>query len=103
MMKHILVLVAIAALAVFNGIFSPHSFVVFALQGIWYPAFLPSPLNVMFILSGVISALAHFFVTGVPAAVLEKLFAPKRIVTSVIWLGAMLLPTFQTVRHLGWI
>lgn len=103
MMRQILIYGGIAALAVFNGIFSPHSIMVFALQGIWYPSFLPSPLKTMFILSGIISALAHLLVAGIPSAVLEKLIPVQRDVSGLIWLGVMLLPTAQTFRHLGWL
>jgi hypothetical protein len=102
MMKHILIFAGVTSLAVFNGIFSPYSFVVFALQGIWYPSYLPSTLNVMFILSGIISALAHFLITGIPSAVLEKRVPLQRVSSGLLWLGVMLLPTAQTLRHLGW-
>lgn len=101
-MKQFLIMAAVVALAIFNGIFSPHSFLVFALQGIWYPAVLPSPLNVMFILTGVISTVAHFLITGIPSAVLEKLMPLQRVYSGLIWLGVMLLPTAQTLRHIGW-
>jgi hypothetical protein len=95
--------VLIAALAIFNGMFSPRSFIVFALQGIWYPAFLPAPLTSMFVLSGMISALLHLLVTGVPVALLEKLGAARPNFSSVLWFGIMLLPTFQTLQHLNWL
>jgi hypothetical protein len=101
MTKLILTYGSVMALAVFNGIFSPHTFLVFALQGIWYPPFLPSPLNVMFVLSGMVSGLLHLLITGIPSAVLEKLFPLQRVVSGLIWLGVMLLPTYQTLLHLG--
>lgn len=103
MMKQFVIYAALIALAAFNGIFSPVSFTVFALQGIWYPSFLPSPLNVMFILSGIISGVLHLLVTGVPAAVLEKMIPLDRMTTGLFWLGTMLVPTYQTARHLGWV
>jgi hypothetical protein len=93
----------IAALAIFNGVFSARSFVIFALQGIWYPAFLPSPLILMLSLSGVISAVLHLLVTAIPAAVFEKCVPKMQNQSILLWLGASLLPTFQTLRHIGWL
>ncbi len=103
MMKLFLIYSVVLVLAVFNGIFSPHSFMVFALQGIWYPVFLPSPLKLMFILSGVISAVLHLLVTGIPAALAEKFFSLQRMPSSLLWLGVMLFPTARTLQHLGWL
>jgi hypothetical protein len=102
-MKHMLIYGVVVALAIFNGVFSPQTFMVFALQGIWYPAVWPAPLNVMFVLSGAISVLLHVLGTGIPAAVLEKYFVLSRLVTGLIWLAVMLVPTYQTLRHLGWV
>lgn len=102
-MKVVLIYGFVLALAVFNGIFSPYSFVVFALQGIWYPAALPVPLKVMFILSGLISGLLHLLVTGIPTALVERTFALKSELTGLIWLGMLMFPTFKTLQHLGWL
>ncbi len=99
----LLIYAAVLALAIFNGIFSPYSFSLFALQGIWHPKFLPAPLNLMFVLSGIVSGLLHLMVTGIPAAILERFMSLKRSATGLVWLAAMLLPSFQTLRHLGWI
>jgi hypothetical protein len=101
MMKQILVYGAVVVLAIFNGIFSPHSFLVFALQGIWYPSFLPAPLNMMFILSGIISGVLHFLATGIPVAILERRIPLQRLSAGLLWVGVMMLPTVQTIRHLG--
>jgi hypothetical protein len=95
--------VLIVALAVFNGVFSPRSFVVFALQGIWYPEVLPAPLTQMFILSGMISALLHLLVTGVPVALFERMTVPRPILSAILWLAIIMLPTFQTLQHLNWL
>jgi hypothetical protein len=99
----VVVLIAILALAVFNGVYSPRAFMIFALQGIWYPGFLPAPLTLMFVLSGAISVLLHLLITGVPAALVERYVTPNQNVSSLVWLGTMLLPTYQTVHHLGWL
>jgi hypothetical protein len=103
MMRQLLTYGVIGALAIFNGIYSSFSFTVFALQGIWYSSSLPFSLSVMFILSGVISGMLHFLVTGIPVAILEKILPLTRLKSGLLWIAVMLVPTFQTARHLGWL
>jgi hypothetical protein len=103
MTVRLLFYVSVVALAIFNGIYSPRSFLVFALQGIWYPGFLPAPLSAMVVLSGFISAILHLLVTGVPVAIIEKSGMTNQDFSALLWFGFMTVPTFQTLRHLGWL
>lgn len=96
------IFIGVVALAIFNGIYSPRSFLVFALQGIWYPAVLPAPLTAMFILSGFISTLLHFLISAIPAALFERTVSNNQIYSMLVWLGAMLVPSYNTLQHLGW-
>jgi hypothetical protein len=103
-MIRLIILGLVAALAIFNGIFSPKAFMVFALQGIWYPSALPAPLTLMFILSSLITALLHGMLTGVPVAIAQQ-FAPSKmnaIRSSMLWLVMMLLPTAYTLSRMLW-
>lgn len=104
MMNRLLAYAAVAALAVFNGVLSPKAFTVFALQGIWYPGFLPAPLMLMFVLSGVITTLLHVLVTAVPVGLFEQFYPAYRRSTAsaLIWLCLMLIPTAMTLQHLIW-
>ena len=101
-MIRVLIYMAIAALALFNGVYSPKALTVFALQGIWYPTFLPLNLKVMLVLSGLISSLLHAIVTGIPAAVIERLLPHHKNSTAsaLLWLASMLIPTVLTLLHL---
>jgi hypothetical protein len=92
----------VAALAIFNGIFSPKSFVIFALQGVWYPSLLPAPLMWMFVLSGTIMALLHLMVTGVAVGLFERIRPEWRNSTAsaLLWLMVMLVPTAYTLQHM---
>jgi hypothetical protein len=103
MKASIFIYLGVLALAIFNGVFSSHSFLIFALQGIWYPTVLPAPLNIMFVFSGLISGIFHLLVTGVPAALLEKFLALKPSTTGLVWLAVIFLPTIQTLFHIGWL
>jgi hypothetical protein len=102
MMFRILIYIAIAALAIFNGIYSPKAVTVFALQGIWYPSFLPLNLKVMVVLSGVICTVLHAVAAGIPAAVFESLSHRHKNSTASasLWLVTMLIPTVLTMSHL---
>jgi hypothetical protein len=102
MIIRVLIYLAIAALALFNGIYSSKAVTVFALQGIWYPAFLPSSLTLMVVLSGIICTLLHALVTGIPAAVFERLSPRYKNTTAsaMLWLATMLIPTVLTLLHI---
>jgi hypothetical protein len=102
MIIRVLIYMVIAALALFNGVFSPKAFTVFALQGIWYPTFLPVNLKVLVVLSGMICTLLHAFVTGIPAAVFERLSHRYKnsAASAMLWLATMLIPTVLTLLHL---
>jgi hypothetical protein len=97
-----LIYALIAGLAVFNGLFSPKSFVIFALQGIWYPSFLPAPLTFMFALSGVIMTLLHLLLTGIPVGLFERIWPQHRKATTAasLWLATMFVPTAYTLNHM---
>ncbi len=101
-MIRIFVYSAVAALAVLNGISSPKTFMVFALQGIWYPGFLPAPLLWMIALSAIVMTLLHIVVTGVPVALFEKLRPDQRgsVTAALLWLAVMVIPTAYTLRHM---
>lgn len=97
-----LVYCAVATLAIVNGIISPKTFTVFALQGIWYPAFFPAPLKTVFVLSAIITALLHAMVTGIPVALFEGWRPDQKNSTTsaMIWLASMLIPTLMLVLPL---
>jgi hypothetical protein len=101
-MIRIIAYIAVAALAVFNGISSPKTFMVFALQGIWYPGFLPAPLLWMIVLSATLMTLLHVVVTGVPVALFERFWPARRnsLPSALLWLAVMLLPTAYTLQHM---
>ncbi len=94
--------IAVAALSVFNGIFSPKAFMLFALQGIWYPGFLPAPLMWMIILSATVMTMLHAIITGVPVALFERLLPAQRnsMASAFLWLVVMLIPTAYTLQHM---
>lgn len=98
-MTRIACYLVVAALAAFNGVFSPKAFVVFALQGVWYPFFLPAPLTLMFVLSGMITAFLHGLATGIPVAILERIRPEfRRSTTSaLLWIALLLVPTAMTI------
>jgi hypothetical protein len=103
MKTRLIIFVGVIALAIFNGLYSPRSFLIFALQGIWYPTALPAPLTLMFVLSGIISGLLHFLVSGVTAALFERTISNNQNYSLLVWFCAMLVPSVSTLHHMDWL
>jgi hypothetical protein len=106
MKRHHFVLAMIIALAIANGVTSPKLMMVFALQGIWYPSLFPAHLQLMFVLSAAILALLYFMVSGVPAALYEKLRGQEHadVTSRLIWLATLALlswPSFAPFLFQG--
>jgi hypothetical protein len=87
---HIVIVVGIAIL---NGLFSPALLLVFALQGIWYPFFLPPMLPAVFLISSLIVSTLTLMIAGVPAAIYERISGAKEstFLSGLIWLGGAVL------------
>lgn len=91
--------VPIVGLAIINGMFSPVLAVVFALQGLWYPFFLPAMLPLVFTLSSLLLATLYLMLSGVPAAMYERFRgqAEPGAASRIIWLAAMALMTLPSL------
>jgi hypothetical protein len=94
-------LVPVIALAIVNGIYSPQLIAVFALQGLWYPFFLPSSLPLVFTLSSLLLSTLYLMFSGVPAALYERFFGGgiSSWTSRIIWFSAMALMTIPTVPN----
>jgi hypothetical protein len=92
----------IVGLAILNGIFSPLLIGVFALQGIWFPFFLPPMLPLVFALSSLILSTLTLMIAGVPAALYERLAGDgtSSFTSGLIWLGGVLLLTLPAVPNI---
>jgi hypothetical protein len=95
-------LVIIVAIAILNGIFSPVLILVFALQGIWYPFFLPPMLPLVFALSSLIVSTLTLMIGGVPAAIYERVAGggTSSFTSGLIWLAGVLLLTLPAVPNI---
>ncbi len=95
-------IVVIVGLAILNGIYSPLLIMVYALQGIWYPFFLPPMLPLVFMLSSLILATLTLMVGGVPAALYERLACGGRtsFVSGLIWLAGVVVLTLPAVPNI---
>jgi hypothetical protein len=95
-------IVPIIGLAIINGMFSPVLAFVFALQGLWYPFFLPASLPAVFMASSLLLSTLYLMVSGVAAAVYERLTGQTQpgFAARLIWLmamGVMTLPSLPFV------
>jgi hypothetical protein len=91
--------VPIVGLAIVNGMFSPFLALVFALQGLWYPFFLPAQLPLVFTLSSLLLATLYLMLSGVPAAVYERFTGQVEpgVASRIIWLATMALMTLPSL------
>jgi hypothetical protein len=93
--------VPVIALAIINGIYSPYLIWVFALQGLWYPSFLPASLSLVFSLSSLLLSTLYVMVSGVPTALYERFFGGGSAswVSRLIWFAGMALITLPTIPN----
>ncbi len=84
-------IIPVIGLAIINGMFSPLLALVFALQGLWYPFFLPSAISLAFALSSLLLSTLYLMVSGLPAALYERLAGngTTSFTSRVIWLASM--------------
>lgn len=95
-------IVVIVGLAILNGIYSPLLIMVFALQGLWFPFFLPPMLPLVFMLSSLILATMTLMIGGVPAALYERLAGggQSSFTSGLIWLGGVLVLTLPAIPNI---
>ena len=95
-------IVAIVGLAILNGIFSPALVAVFALQGIWYPFFLPAQLALVFALSSLILSTLTLMIGGIPAALYERLAGGGKssFASGLVWLGGVMALTLPALPNI---
>jgi hypothetical protein len=91
-------MVAVMALAIVNGIFSPWVYAVFIFYPVWYPTWLPPYAQLVFMGSALILSTLTIMVSGVPAALYQRFStAPNAAFAGAIWLGAAALLTLPAV------
>jgi hypothetical protein len=95
-------IVVIVGLAILNGLFSPALSVVFALQSIWYPFFLPASLAVIFMLCSLIVSTVTLMIGGVPAGLYERIAGSGRSspISGYIWLAGVLFLTLPALPNM---
>jgi hypothetical protein len=98
-------LVIILTVCVVNGIFSPAIVLALPLAVVWMPDFLPHEPSWAFYFSSLLISSATLLVSGVPAALYERLVDRDEasLVSMYVWLaGAVLLslPALNTVARL---
>ena len=93
-------LVPVMAVAIVNGIFSPWVLAVFVLYPVWYPSWAPAWTQTVHLASALILSTLTLMVSGVPAALYERLAsAPKSTVSGFIWLAGMMVLTLPAVPN----
>jgi hypothetical protein len=100
-MPHSLILLVVAV-AIANGLFSPVLLPIFALQGIWYPYFLPASLPLILLLSSLLVSTLTLMLAGVPAALYERRADNSKSsrTSGLIWLAAAVLLALPALPNL---
>jgi hypothetical protein len=95
-------IVLIVGLAILNGIFSPALIAIFALNGLWYPFFLPPMLPLVFALSSLILSTMTLMIAGVPAALYERVAGGGKssFTSGMIWFGGVLVLTLPAIPNI---
>ena len=96
-------IIATVALAILNGITSPFLLPVFVLYPLWYPNWAPVDQTMVITLSSLILSSALLMVTGVPAALYERMAGERGtgVISAAIWLGCMVLATVPAIPALS--
>jgi len=95
------ILVPVMGLSILNGIFSPSVIVVYLASWFWYPStIVPAYPQVVAMLSSIIMATLTLMVSGVPAALYERLRgADGGPAAGIVWLAAAALLTVPAVPN----
>lgn len=96
------IFVLIAAVSVANGIMSPFIAIAFALSPIWMPELLPHTPSVLAYVSSLIVATATLLLSGVPAALFERLVKTEEDdnMPMYIWLGMAITLSIPALQRL---
>ncbi len=96
-------IVATVVLAILNGIMSPFLLSVFVLYPLWYPNWAPVDQTTVVTLSSLILSSVMLMVTGVPAALYERLVGKgtTSVTSAAIWLVCMGIATLPTLPGLS--
>ena len=95
--------IAAVAVALYNGLFSPFTFIVMRLAPGWMPSFVPFSMATAIYGASLIVSTTTLLLAGVPAAIYERWRKTGSTATScLIWLiGAMLLTIPAALVTLG--
>jgi hypothetical protein len=93
-------LVPVMAVAIVNGIFSPWVLFVFVFHPVWYPGWLPLYSEIVYMASALILSTFTIMVSGVPAALYERLSSkPRGELVAIIWLAGAVLLTLPAITN----
>jgi hypothetical protein len=96
-------LFAIVALSIVNGLFSPFLAIALPIAAVLMPEVFPRSVGWVLFFSSLLVASATLLVSGVPAALYERLVDRGRegSVSLIIWLAGAVLLALPALRNLG--
>jgi len=91
--------IAISLVCIANGILSPVIVIPYALSPIWMPAFVPITASTAAYGASLMVSLATLVLSGIPAALYERLGGRGGIGSMLVWLVGALLLSLPAVQH----
>jgi hypothetical protein len=90
----------VMALAIVNGIFSPWVLAIFVFYPVWYPSWAPPYTQIVYMLSALILSTLTVMVSGVPAALYQRLSsAPGSAIQGLIWIAGAIMLTLPALPN----
>ena len=93
--------IVISIVCIANGILSPVIIIPYALSPIWMPDFIPITAATAAYGASLMVSLATLVLSGVPAALYERLGGRGGSGSMLIWLGGAVLLSLPAVQHIA--
>lgn len=97
------IFVIVLSVCLLNGLLSPYLLVVYLIAPLWLPDYLPMPLELRLYVSSLALSTATLFVSGVPAALYERLSGLGRPTSTAmyIWLVGAIVLSLPSLNRLN--
>ena len=91
---------AVVGISILNGLFSPYIAIAVPISAVLLPEVFPRSVGWVLFFSSLLVSSATLLVSGVPAALYERLIDRGGNAASIIWLASALLLALPALRHL---
>ena len=90
----------VVAISILNGLFSPYITIAVPISAVLMPEVFPRSVGWVLFFSSLLVSSATLLVSGIPAALYERLVDRDGIVASIVWLAGAAVLALPAFRHL---